>query len=93
VGRYRGPVSRAGIAAYRYCGPVSGPVSRAAARAPSPPTLLSAPGTAPSINAATAADPEPLLPALDWIDFEQLVVDDTIKAQLRPFFEPPITNP
>lgn len=44
-------------------------------------------------RAASAAGPGPLLPALDWIDFEQLVADDAIKAQLRPFFEPPITNP
>lgn len=39
---------------------------------------------------ATAAGPGSLLPALDWIDFEQLVVDDAIKAELRPFFEPAI---
>lgn len=29
----------------------------------------------------------PLLPALDWIDFEQLVEDEAIKAELRPYFE------
>ena len=29
----------------------------------------------------------PLLPALDWIDFEQLVEDEGIKAELRPYFE------
>jgi tetratricopeptide (TPR) repeat protein len=44
-------------------------------------------------RAATEAGSGPLLPALDWIDFEQLVVDDAIKAELRPFFEPPKASP
>lgn len=35
-----------------------------------------------------AGQSQPLLSALDWIDFEQLVEDDAIKAELRPYFEP-----
>lgn len=30
-----------------------------------------------------------LLPLLDWIDFDQLIEDDAIKADLRPYFEAP----
>lgn len=39
-------------------------------------------------RSATAMKPDPLLSALDWIDFEQLVQDEAIKAELRPYFEP-----
>lgn len=42
-----------------------------------------------SQRSATPLKPNPLLPALDWIDFEQLVEDEGIKAELRPYFEQP----
>lgn len=31
-----------------------------------------------------------LAPALDWIDFEQLVEDEALKGELRPYFEAPL---
>jgi len=34
-----------------------------------------------------ASKPDARLPALDWVDFEQLVQDEAIKAALRPYFE------
>jgi tetratricopeptide (TPR) repeat protein len=40
-------------------------------------------------RSASSPKSDPLLPALDWIDFEQLVTDEAIKATLRPYFEPP----
>ena len=40
-------------------------------------------------RSATATKSEPLLSALDWIDFEQLVQDEAIKAELQPYFEVP----
>jgi tetratricopeptide (TPR) repeat protein len=39
-------------------------------------------------RSATARKPNPLLAALDWFEFEHLVQDQAIKAELRPFFEP-----
>lgn len=38
---------------------------------------------------STPRRPDRLLLAVDWIDFEQLVDDDAIKAELRPFFQAP----
>lgn len=38
---------------------------------------------------AIPGQPKRLLAALDWIEFEQLVGDEAVKAELRPFFEPP----
>ena len=35
-------------------------------------------------------EPERLLSALDWIDFEQLVDDQAVKAELKPYFEKPL---
>lgn len=37
----------------------------------------------------SSTQPNKLLPALDWIDFEQLVEDEAIKAELRPHFAAP----
>ncbi len=39
---------------------------------------------------STPKKPDPLLSALDWIEFEQLVQDEGIKAKLRPYFEPSV---
>lgn len=38
---------------------------------------------------STPHKPDPLLSVLDWVDFEQLVEDEDIKAVLRPYFEAP----
>lgn len=37
---------------------------------------------------STPLKPDPLLSTLDWIEFEQLVQNEGIKARLRPYFEP-----
>ena len=37
----------------------------------------------------SSAQSSKLMPALDWIEFEQLVQDEAIKAELRPYFEAP----
>lgn len=38
---------------------------------------------------STPLKPDPLLTALDWVEFQQLVQDEAIKAELRPYFEAP----
>jgi tetratricopeptide (TPR) repeat protein len=40
-------------------------------------------------RSVTPLKPAPLLSALDWIDFEQLVQDEAIKGVLRSYFEAP----
>lgn len=37
---------------------------------------------------ASEIAPDRPLPGLNWVDFEQLVQDEAVKAELRPFFEP-----
>jgi tetratricopeptide (TPR) repeat protein len=44
-------------------------------------------------HSTTSSRPAPLLPALDWIEFEELVQDDAVKAELRPYFEPQQQTP
>ncbi len=39
---------------------------------------------------ALPGQPNRLLSALDWVEFEQLVQNESIKAELRLFFEPPV---
>jgi tetratricopeptide (TPR) repeat protein len=40
-----------------------------------------------SKRSAPEANPDRLLGYFHWLDFEQLVADDAIKAELRPYFE------
>jgi tetratricopeptide (TPR) repeat protein len=37
----------------------------------------------------SSAQPNKLMPALDWIEFEQLVQNEAVKAELRSYFEAP----